>query len=143
MDSMAAIQEPVIHARKIKEVMCPDLAEHIKDDVFDIGFWMNCIAPIAWFSSERELVGFVFLILYKHVNENKEMQTEKVTDELPDDMNPKFIFSNTTTELLLQIATGKIDAVDFARRELAARGIGKSGFWIGFRESAKQWEIRK
>ena len=143
MDSMAAIQEAVIHARKIKETMRPDLAERITDKVFDIGFWMNRIAPIAWFSSERELVGFVFLVLYKYVNENIEMKTDKEIGELPDDLNPKYMFNMTATTILVDIACGKIDAVDYARTQLANRGIGKSGVWVGFAEAAKQWEVRK
>ena len=143
MDAIAAIHEAVVHAKKIKESMRPDLAEKITDEVFDIGYWMKHIAPIAWFQSERELVGFVFLIIHKHVNENIEMKTEKEIAELPDDLNPKFIFSNTATELLLEIAKEKLDAIDYAKAELAARGIGKAGVWIGFREAKKQWEVHR
>ena len=141
-DAMMAIHEATAHAKKIKDAMRPDLAEHITDEFFDIGFWMDRIAPTAWFTSERELVGFVFLVMYKHVNKVNDMKTEKVA-ELPDDLNPKFIFCNTATELLLQIATGKIDAVDYARKELAARGTGKNGEWVGFKEAERQWEVKK
>ena len=142
MDAIVAIHEAVIHAQKIKEAMRPDLAERITDEFFDIGFWMDRISPTAWFTSERELVGFVYLVMYKHVNENKEMKTEKV-EELPDDLNPKFMFCNTATELLLEIAKEKLDAIDYAKAELAARGIGKAGVWIGFREASRLWEVRK
>lgn len=143
MDSLAAIQEAVKHAQKIKETMRSDLAERITDKVLDISFWMKHIAPIAWFQSERELVGFVFLILYKHVNEVIDMKTEKETQELSDDLNPKYMFNMTATTILVDIASGKIDAVDYARTQLANRGIGKSGVWVGFAEAAKQWEVRK
>ena len=142
MDAILAIHEAVVHAEKIKETMRPDLAELITDEFFDISFWMDRISPTAWFSSERELVGFVYLVMYKYVNKNKEMKTEKV-EELSDDLNPKFMFSNTATELLVEIAIGKIDAIDYAKAELSARGIGKAGVWVGFREAKKQWEVLK
>ena len=138
---MTAVHEATTHAKNIKDTMRPDLAEKITDEFFDIGYWMDCISPTAWFSSERELVGFVFNVMYKHVNKN-DMKTEKVA-ELPDDLNPQFMFSITASELLLQIATGKIDTMDFARRELAARGTGKSGSWVGFKEAERQWEVVK
>ena len=143
MDSLAAIQEAVKHTQKIKETMRPDLAERITDKVLDISFWMKHIAPIAWFQSERELVGFVFLIIHKHVHENIVMKTEKEIAELPDDLNPKYMFNMTATTILVDIASGKIDAVDYARTQLANRGIGKSGVWVGFAEAAKQWEVQK
>jgi hypothetical protein len=58
-----------------------------------------------------------------------------------DDDNPQFIFSSTNTELLLQIANDKLDAVYLAKKELINRGIGKSGTWSGFTEAAKQWSV--
>ena len=142
MDAIVAINEAVVHAKKIRDAMRPDLAEHISDEFYDIGYWMDYIAPTAWFTSERELVGFVFLVMHKHVNKVNDMKTEKV-EELPDDLNPVYMFSLTQTELLVQIATGKIDAVDYARAELANRGIGKNGVWVGFKEAERQWEVVK
>lgn len=71
------------------------------------------------------------------------MKKEKTKTELPDDLNPDYMFSITSSELLLQIATGKIDAVDYAKKELANRGTGKAGVWVGFKEAEKQWEVRK
>lgn len=71
------------------------------------------------------------------------MKTKNQEEAVSDDLNPQFIFSMTATELLLKIASGKIDAIDFARKELSNRGIGKSGVWIGFSEAAKQWEVKR
>lgn len=71
------------------------------------------------------------------------MKKEKTNTELPDELNPDFMFSITSSELLVQVATGKIDAIDYARKELAARGTGKAGVWVGFKEAARQWEVRK
>ena len=143
MDAIVAINEAVVHAKKIRDAMRQDLAEHISDEFYDIGFWMDYIAPTAWFTSERELVGFVYLVMQKHANKINDVKTEKEIAELPDDQNPVYMFSITPTELLVQIATRKIDTVDYARAELANRGIGKNGVWVGFKESAKQWEVGK
>lgn len=42
---------------------------------------------------------------------------------LPDEINPQFLFSTTSTELLLQIANGEIDANELALQELRNRRI--------------------
>jgi len=59
--------------------------------------------------------------------------------ELGDDENPKFLFSLTDTKLLLAIAKDKLDAVDLARQELANRGLGSHGQWIGFKQAKNFW----
>ncbi|MBA4387656.1 MAG: hypothetical protein C0404_06720 [Verrucomicrobia bacterium] len=51
---------------------------------------------------------------------------------LPDHENPDYLFSTTSTVLLLAIAAGQIDPVALARRELANRGVDRSGAWVGF-----------
>jgi hypothetical protein len=51
---------------------------------------------------------------------------------LPDHENPDFLFSITSTALLLSIKSGSIDPVLLARRELANRGVDRSGSWVGF-----------
>ncbi len=52
--------------------------------------------------------------------------------ECPDSENPDFLFSITSTALLLAIESGAIDPVALARRELASRGLDRSGAWVGF-----------
>lgn len=49
------------------------------------------------------------------------------------------IFQIAHTNLLLAAAHGRIDLNAMAREELAARGIGKDGKWVGFRAAAKVW----
>ena len=49
-----------------------------------------------------------------------------------DDTNPQYLYSITTTALLLAIADGLIDAVQIARIELANRGLDQNGTWVGF-----------
>lgn len=60
---------------------------------------------------------------------------------LPDELNPLFIFGMTHNELLMAIATGKIDAVQLAKEQLAGRGIGKGGEWVGFDRAETEWAL--
>ncbi|TAH40112.1 MAG: hypothetical protein EYC69_11935 [Bacteroidetes bacterium] len=62
---------------------------------------------------------------------------------MKDEENPIYIFSLTNTELLLQIANDKLDAVYLAKKELINRGIGGDGKWAGFTEAAKQWLVQE
>lgn len=139
MDAIIAVQLAEKHATKIKDALKPKLAAMITDEFLIEGFWMDRITPTAWFATERELVGLVYLIMYNYSNDKIEMKKEKELAELPDDQNPVYIFSLTSTELLLQISDGEIDAVDYARAEISNRGIGKNGVWVGFREAKRQW----
>ena len=53
---------------------------------------------------------------------------------IPDEENPIFLFNGTCAELLIDIISGKIDAHEFARMEMRARGLDeKTGRWIGWR----------
>lgn len=60
---------------------------------------------------------------------------------LPDDRNPIFLFGMTHTEILMAIATGKIDAVQLAKEQLAGRGIGQDGKWVGFDCAETEWSL--
>ncbi len=52
---------------------------------------------------------------------------------IPDEENPIFIFNSAHKDLLLDIVSGKIDAVQMARMELYSRGLDeKTGAWIGW-----------
>lgn len=53
-------------------------------------------------------------------------------EDIPNDENPAFLFSNTYTKLLSMIAKGEIDPVWLAKKALAGRGLDKNGLWIGF-----------
>lgn len=63
--------------------------------------------------------------------------------QLCDDENPRFLFTMTFTTLLLQIAEGKIDARELAKKELANRGLGKKGEWVGFDKAAELHQVKK
>ena len=60
---------------------------------------------------------------------------------LRDELNPLFVFQMTHNDLLVAIATGKIDAVQLAREELANRGMGKTGSWVGFDRAEAEWGL--
>lgn len=49
--------------------------------------------------------------------------------------NPKYMYNQTHTELLGKIAKGEIDPVEWAKYELASRGMNEENKWIGFKEA--------
>ena len=59
---------------------------------------------------------------------------ELAPDEIPDDLNPEFIFSLTCNELLSKIVRGEIDPKELAWQELRKRGMDADGQWVGFGE---------
>ncbi len=62
--------------------------------------------------------------------------------ELPDELNPAYLFRTDATELLCKIVNGEIDAVDLAKNELRARGRDANGAWVGFEIAAKIHETK-
>ena len=60
---------------------------------------------------------------------------------MKDEKNPKFLFSLTDVDLLLAIAKDQIDPVDLAKKELANRGLGSDGKWMGFPEAKNFWNV--
>lgn len=58
-----------------------------------------------------------------------------------DDKNPNLMFQTLDGSLLRQIASGRIDAQKYARQEMANRGLGKNGRWVGFEQAAKEWRV--
>jgi hypothetical protein len=53
-------------------------------------------------------------------------------NNLPDALQPKFIFQMTAAELLTQIVSGTIDPKELAWQELRNRGLDNTGKWVGF-----------
>jgi hypothetical protein len=49
-----------------------------------------------------------------------------------DELNPDYIFSLTSTEILCAIANGLIDPVSYAKYTLTSRGLDYDGNWVGF-----------
>lgn len=58
-----------------------------------------------------------------------------------DETNPDFLFSMTHVKLVKAVATGRLDAKKLAQREMANRGLGKNGKWVGFDQAAKEWKV--
>lgn len=68
---------------------------------------------------------------YKNWNNKAEFGT--VADEL----NPAFILSSVSSELLTQIIKGEIDLQELAKREMENRGLDENGKWVGFNNEIK------
>jgi hypothetical protein len=62
--------------------------------------------------------------------------------EMKDELNTEYLFCLTYNSLLLDIAAGKINPVKLAKRELANRGLGKGGEWLGFDRAKKEWKVK-
>lgn len=61
----------------------------------------------------------------------------------PDDINPKYIFTQTATALLVEALRGGFDLKGHIRAELANRGQDEKGNWVGFEQAAKIHKIKK
>lgn len=53
----------------------------------------------------------------------------------PDDLNPNFLFHLTATQLLVEALKKEFDIEYYARKELANRGLGSNGEWVGFQKA--------
>lgn len=51
---------------------------------------------------------------------------------LPDELNPSFIFSGIHSKLLSAILKKEIDIIDLVKKEMENRGLDINGKWIGF-----------
>ena len=57
---------------------------------------------------------------------------EFVNQNLPDELNPSFIFSGIHSKLLSAILKNEIDIIDIAKKEMENRGLDINGKWVGF-----------
>ena len=70
-----------------------------------------------------------------------EDEAKKSMNEGSDEENPDYMFQMIHTKLLLMVANKKIDVAKMAKQELAQRGLGKSGSWVGFDKAKEQWGV--
>jgi hypothetical protein len=66
----------------------------------------------------------------------------KTLNEMSDEENPKMMFQGMSVKLLIGMATGKLNATEYAKFELQNMGLGKNGKWVGFPESEKIWKSK-
>ena len=50
-----------------------------------------------------------------------------------DEDNPRFLFADIPTRLLLHCANGTLDLQAIAKQQLANRGLDENGKWVGFK----------
>ena len=73
----------------------------------------------------------------------KDRMMSKDYENRADDINPRFIFSTTSTALLVEALRGDFDLKQLVRRELANRGLNAEGNWVGFDKAAQIHKIKK
>lgn len=73
----------------------------------------------------------------------KDRMMSKDYENRADDINPRFIFSTTSTALLVEALRGDFDLKQLVRRELANRGLNAEGNWVGFDKAALIHKIKK
>jgi hypothetical protein len=71
------------------------------------------------------------------------MKTNNVSrfDGRQDELDPRYLFSLTHSQLLVEALKGEFDIRYMVRRELANRGLDNEGKWIGFDKAKKLHEI--
>jgi hypothetical protein len=53
--------------------------------------------------------------------------------DVPDELNPEYVYSTTATALLVRLASGELNAQALALDALANRGLDPAtGRWVGF-----------
>lgn len=60
------------------------------------------------------------------------LREECFEPNIDDELNPRYLFSLTASELLCKIVSGEIDPKEYAWSELRNRGLDASGKWVGF-----------
>jgi hypothetical protein len=73
----------------------------------------------------------------------KKKQDLKRFDGRPDELDPRYIFSNTHTQLLTEALNGEYSVEYLVKRELASRGVDSRGRFIGFIQAREYHQIEK
>ena len=68
-------------------------------------------------------------------------QDLKKFDGRSDELDPRYIFSMTATQLLTEALKCEFDITYLIRRELANRGLDKEGKWIGFNKAKELHQV--
>ncbi len=67
----------------------------------------------------------------------KKYQQAAKDGSLPDEENPLFLFSTTSTNLLAKLLSKEFNILTLVRMQLRERGVNDKGQWIGFDKAAK------
>jgi hypothetical protein len=63
-------------------------------------------------------------------------------DDRPDELNPRFLFSTTSTTLLVESLNKVFDVNELIKNELVNRGVDANGRWVGFNKAAKLHKVK-
>ncbi len=69
--------------------------------------------------------------LREEENKTKNQNSERFSNR-PDALNPEYVFSLTSTQLLVEALKKEFDIEYCVRKELAKRGLDRDGKWVGF-----------
>lgn len=61
-----------------------------------------------------------------------EWNRSAIRGQIPDDENPIFIFHQTSTDLLVDMLSGKINVKALIKHQLKCRGFDQTGRFVGF-----------
>ncbi len=94
------------------------------------------IPPAVWKNIGGELTPSGEAKLQRQKQKSSKDELAKY-DKRDDELNPRFMFSTTATQLLTEALKGKFDMMYLIRRQLASRGLDSNGKWIGFEKAEK------
>lgn len=60
---------------------------------------------------------------------------------LPEEENPLFLFSKTSTNLLAKLLTKEFNIQALVRMQLRERGVDDKGRWVGFKSAAEKKKL--
>lgn len=60
---------------------------------------------------------------------------------LPNEDNPLFLFSKTSTNLLAKLLTKEFNIQALVRMQLRERGVNDKGQWVGFKSAAEKKKL--
>lgn len=66
----------------------------------------------------------------------------KKFDGRNDELDPRYIFNMTATQLLTEALKGEFDITYLIKRQLANRGLDREGKWIGFDKAKELHQIK-
>ena len=73
---------------------------------------------------------------------NEEQELKNKFDGREDELDPRYIFNMTATQLLTEALKGEFDITYLIKRQLANRGLDREGIWIGFDKAKKLHQIK-